>query len=271
MNRHQLTSITVATACFVAVGIAATTLASTVSSDPAEAVDLNYQYLPIESNDVAQFQEDIQTNEPAPDQPPSVDPPDSASGSGIDPSDLDAGSEDLPDIENSDAGPETGLRPDGDGSESMAAGGEAQSDSSSGFPERLAVLLAVVLLAAVLLALLGFWYRDRLRSLFGSTDDTLEETRSDEGWEPPRPAEHNVVFDAWWALLNRLDGHPHARTTGECATAATAAGMDPDAVATLTRTFEEVRYGQRPVTPDRREQVTQVCHRLSLDVPEADP
>jgi len=56
-----------------------------------------------------------------------------------------------------------------------------------------------------------------------------------------------------------------ARTTEECASAAANAGMDPDAVETLTRTFEEVRYGQRPVTDDRRQRVSQVCQRLQLD------
>jgi hypothetical protein len=292
MNRHQLISIAVAMSCFLAVGVAATTLSSTLSSEPHEAVDLDYSYLPIESSDVADFQQDIETkkrDENLAEDPPAGNGNDGQEGGGT------GDQPERPEQQNRD---DTGVAPatgdedesgampgpadggsgpaPGNGSETIAGGdgssGGGESDQATneetesdgdGFDPLL------IALAAGLLAALLYRYRDRLPWFGGSTEDTSTETDSEPAWEPSPPPDANVVFAAWDALMRNVDvENTRTRTTHECANAAAKTGMDPNAVETLTRTFEEVRYGRRPVTDDRRQRVSQVCQRLQLDLPE---
>ncbi|WP_169302341.1 DUF4129 domain-containing protein [Halorientalis salina] len=292
MNRHQLISIAVAMSCFLAVGVAATTLSSTLSSEPHEAVDLDYSYLPIESSDVADFQQDIETQKrdaDAAEEPPVGGSDDGQGAGGI------GDQPDRPEQRNRDDSglapatgdeDESGAMPEpqdggsgpapGNGSETIAggdgSGGGGESDQATneetesdadGFDPLL------IALAAGLLAALLYRYRDRLPWFDGSTDGASADTDAENAWEPSPPPDANVVFAAWDALMRNVDvENTRTRTTHECANAAAKAGMDPSAIETLTRTFEEVRYGERPVTEDRRQRVSQVCQRLQLDLPE---
>lgn len=282
MNRHQLTSIAVAMACFLAVGVAATTLSSTVSSNPAEAVDLNYRYLPIESSDVAKLNNQINRHKHDPSQ--HADDPAQRGGRGQDgrgsgPDQPDQPQREMKPKRGDSSNPgglrgqqhdQKGLTP-GDGSHEMA--GKGKGNSKQPAPKEVdsgsLLWLAVGLLVAGLLLALAYRYRDRLLAFFGSSSSVESEDETDAGWKPSPPGEKNVVFTAWNTLLRNLDVEDTAaRTTTECATAAANAGMDRDAIETLTQTFEEVRYGKRPVTDDRRQRVSQVCQRLQLDLPE---
>lgn len=289
MNRHQLTSIAVAMACFFAVGVAATTLSSTLSSDPSEAVDLNYQYLPIESSDVSDFQQKIETKKPDASLPedheaqsggrgvngsgsgPENKQPSQPESHGANPSTGDLGEQ------GDQRGQESGGKQPvpGNGSQSIAGSGSggsdgpsdssAESEESESSSDGLLPLVVGLLLVGLLVAL-AYRYRDRLLALFSSDESAGEGRSTETHWEPSPPADANIVFEAWDAMMRRLEVEDtRARTTEECASAAANAGMDPDAVETLTRTFEEVRYGERPVTDDRRQRVSQVCQRLQLD------
>jgi len=280
MNRHQLTSIAVAMACFLAVGVAATTLSSTLSSDPDEAVDLNYEYLPIESSDVSALQQEIEKKDPdAPQErdgqrggtgedgsggsPENAQPRD-MENRGLNPSSGDRDDPgNMPGEDENGAGPAPGNGSGAIGGGDGGGGDQAQSETDSNADGTLP--LVGVLLAGVLVAL-AYRYRDRLLALFGSPDSTEPEREAADRWEPTPPSDGNAVFAAWSALVRTLeDEDTRVRTTSECATAAANAGMDADAIATLARTFEEVRYGERPVTEDRRERVSRVCRRLQLD------
>lgn len=65
-------------------------------------------------------------------------------------------------------------------------------------------------------------------------------------------------------MVRELDvERPWSLTPGECRRAAVEAGMDPEAVGTLTRAFREVRYGERPVTDERRERALRSADRIA--------
>jgi len=66
-------------------------------------------------------------------------------------------------------------------------------------------------------------------------------------------------------MVRHLDlDRPGTMTTSECASAAIEAGLDREAVARLTETYEEVRYGGRPVTDQREEAAEQSRDRLDV-------
>ncbi|WP_415380597.1 DUF4129 domain-containing protein [Halosimplex sp. TS25] len=87
----------------------------------------------------------------------------------------------------------------------------------------------------------------------GRAADRIEETDEFE----------NEVYRAWAAMTDHLAvDHPESSTPAEFATAATAAGMDPDDVARLTEIFEEVRYGGEEPTADREEAAVETLRRI---------
>mgnify|MGYP000114825383 CR=1 FL=1 len=64
----------------------------------------------------------------------------------------------------------------------------------------------------------------------------------------------NAVYAAWLEMTDALDvTDPETTTPGEFAEAAVEAGMEPEHVDELTRLFEDVRYGDAPVSPARAE------------------
>ena len=73
----------------------------------------------------------------------------------------------------------------------------------------------------------------------------------------------NEVFRAWVEMTDHLAvERPESSTPAEFATAAVDAGMTPDDVRELTGLFEEVRYGDRPVTEEREERATTALRRI---------
>lgn len=91
----------------------------------------------------------------------------------------------------------------------------------------------------------------------GETADRLAaEDVADTGVE-------NEVYRAWVEMTRRLDvASPETSTPGEFASAAVDAGLDPADVDALTDLFEEVRYGDRPVTTDREHAAVDVLRRI---------
>ena len=73
----------------------------------------------------------------------------------------------------------------------------------------------------------------------------------------------NAVYRAWVEMTDALDvSNREARTPGEFAETAIEAGMDADDVAELTRLFEDVRYGDAPVSEERAERARQALRRV---------
>jgi len=76
-------------------------------------------------------------------------------------------------------------------------------------------------------------------------------------------AADNVIYDAWKEMVGLLGvSDPQSDTPRQFARAAVDAGMDDDDVSLLTRTFEEVRYGDETLSDQRREEVTEVFREI---------
>lgn len=73
----------------------------------------------------------------------------------------------------------------------------------------------------------------------------------------------NVVYRTWVEMTRQLDvDRRRSRTPGEFAAAAVDAGMRRDDVQTLTKVFEQVRYGDEPVTEERRDQAVEALRHI---------
>lgn len=86
----------------------------------------------------------------------------------------------------------------------------------------------------------------------GAAADRIEDATAD-----------NEVYRAWREMTEVLDvDRPDSSTPREFATAATAAGVDPDAVDDLTDVFEAVRYGGADPTGDREAAAVDALRRI---------
>lgn len=80
---------------------------------------------------------------------------------------------------------------------------------------------------------------------------------------PDAAAYENEVYRAWREMTRLLDvPRPAASTPGEFCRAALEAGLDPEASRTLTRAFEDVRYGTADPTTDRERRVVEALRRI---------
>ena len=76
-------------------------------------------------------------------------------------------------------------------------------------------------------------------------------------------SQSNAVYSAWHEMATRaLDASERTATPSEVAGAAVRSGLDRDAVRTLTSLFEEVRYGDRPVTDERERKASAALDAL---------
>lgn len=96
-----------------------------------------------------------------------------------------------------------------------------------------------------------------LGRIAGATARRLEDDAFDDaGLE-------NEIYRAWLEMTTHLELSDHDTSTpGEFATEAIELGMDPADVEELTALFEDVRYGDRPVSTDREEQAIEVLRRI---------
>lgn len=94
---------------------------------------------------------------------------------------------------------------------------------------------------------------DSLGAAAGAAADRLEDDA----------AVDNAVYRAWGEMTAHLDvDDPHTTTPAEFTTAATEAGVSREDVTALTALFEEVRYGDRDVTPERRRRAVAALRRV---------
>ena len=100
---------------------------------------------------------------------------------------------------------------------------------------------------------------ERRRANGPSSDDG---GRSRPEW--PRGDPDEAVARAWIDLVERADvADPVARTPAEVHRTAVEAGLDPDAVATLTEAFRAARYGEEPTAESRRTAVRRARRALA--------
>jgi hypothetical protein len=233
MNLSKLAPLTVALLCITAIGVSATTLESSLSTDPDEAVD-TYEVLPIGQEDAAALQQEFEGDA------------DRADG-GADGNEPESGDSE------SDQRSATG----GDSDESAASQeqGLGMGPSEPSLLDRiLEFLLSILrfllaLVTIVGLAAIAYRYRERivaaLEGLFGQTDDGASQEAEGRSWPHGEPS--NAVERAWLALVRTVDpDRPSVMTPSECAEAARRAGLDAAPVETITRAFERVEYGGVP-------------------------
>lgn len=265
MNSDSIIPLVLALLCVSAVGVSSSTLTSSMSTDPEDVINPDYERLPLSQDDAERLREEVTSNG----EQMSAKAGETGNEKQVESPPQDAESQ--PDQQQSDSG-------DGESQQSNQQS-EKQSGEKVVPPSLLDKLLAflwnvlpILALLAVLgaLAVLAHRYSDRLLALVAAL---LPERRagsaSDDGsdgrpWPTVEP--DNEVHGAWLTMVSRLDiDQPRTKTASECARAAVDAGMDPDAVGTLTRLFEEVRYGGAPVTESRRTQAKSGLKRLGIE------
>ncbi len=73
----------------------------------------------------------------------------------------------------------------------------------------------------------------------------------------------NEIYTAWTEMVDVVDlRDPETSTPKEFASAAVAAGLDRQHVDALRNVFEEVRYGERAVTPEREQQALEALREI---------
>lgn len=251
MDWERMASIGVAALCMTSIGVAATTLDSTVSQTPDDIVDLDDTKLPIGDESTGDVDKQIKRNKQ------SQDGDQEAKASS------DSGKQ--REQSSDDPGGQTGQSQSGSGGSGDGAGGQS-------LLQRLLDLLWLLLpfLIALVVLALAYRYRDRLLGLLLAplsllpTDDGRGRERTDvDPWADVEPDDR--IDRAWYAMVRRLDvERPWAKTPDECRSAAVESGLDPDAVGTLTRLFRRKRFAGDGLPPEERERAFESIERLGL-------
>lgn len=241
MNIHRVASIGSTVLIVLAVGLAASTLGTSMSTDPADAVDVDVGALPLDDDSAGALQVQIQkvhdqyTGESTSDTSPQSDAERAESAGGA--SNAGGGSSAVSDAPAQGAGP-------------------GQNRGDSVLDELLSVLLA--LLGLFVAGSATYRYRERLRRILT--------TAAPLGTEPAIPAPENAVEEAWVELVNSADvPRPLVRTPRDCARIAVENGYDADEVYRLCRTFEAVSYGGAPPTDEQERIARETLDRLDRD------
>lgn len=95
-------------------------------------------------------------------------------------------------------------------------------------------------------------------------DAETEPTTTDEPVPPGELDPSNEVYRAWCELVGQLSvTRPEVMTPRELARSAIQQGFDREAVESLTRAFEEVRYGEPSPTGNHESRATAALDRLT--------
>jgi hypothetical protein len=260
MNSDSYASVAIAVLCVVALGVSATTLESSLSTDPDDVIDLDWEKLPISQEDAADVQSEMQSDQG------------SSDGDGGDGGTSDSESGETTETEKTVQ--EQQQEREEQQQDQQSDPQEQDPDGDSFLPGQTTIwdilldLLPWLVALAWLAAVCGTLYRYREQALAlslavlprGSEDG---EGDAGEDWAVD-PA--NEVDQLWLAMVRRLDvDDPETTTPTEFAREAVRAGMDPDGVRTLTGVFEEVRYGDTGVTEDRERRAQDAFRKLGLD------
>lgn len=240
MNRRTILPTALAVLCVLSIGVSATTLESTVQTDPDDVIDLNWDQLPIGEETAIEMKEEMGDNEAG--RNPGTGPEREVEQQSQPESRQEADQQSQPGA----GGQEAERTGGGVEQEVAAAKQDAGGLAPNAFPWDLLWLLAAIVLL-VALAALGYRYAGRFDVGAGATGDPDS---------PPWPP-HGSMSDvdrAWFAMVRRLDlDRPWTRTPAEFADAAVEAGMDPEAVDRVTSAFTDVHYGGSSLTSALRE------------------
>lgn len=256
MTTSRAVPLLVALLCVTAIGVSATTLDSTLTTDPDEEIDPDYELLPIGQDEAFDLQQQLEGDA----EPSDTDETEPTPGEGDETTEPEESSEQA-DEESAPDGDEGG---DGGSSDAgTGSGTEVGTGTGPATPDLLDRLLALLLaalrvlvplLAILTLVALAVRYRDRLAAVLAGllADDEPVETRADpvETWPVASPS--NPVDRAWLAMARQVDpDRPAVMTPSEFAAAAVDAGLDAEGVSAITEAFERVHYGGRPPSAER--------------------
>jgi len=231
-RRRSVMKLLMALCLMSAIGMAGTTYESTLDTDPDNVIDVKHSWFPIGKEPIQDFK-NVQSSSNS-----------ESSGSG-------GGSEQMAGCTDGIIGVLANLFP-------MLIP-----------PCGLFYLLGLLLPFLVLItgSILGYRYRQRvvamalaIRDWLG---DQLEPTKATgaESWPRDEPA--NEVDRTWLAMVEQADiDRPWSRTPRECARAAVDAGLEYEAVDTISQLFVESRYGDAALTEERRQQARHWRERL---------
>jgi len=254
MNTERILSAGMAVVVITAVGLSASTLSASMSTDPAEAVDVQWELLPLGEDSQGEIQsaaEDVDERYrqgadgdagSQGDGDGDAQQPDSKAGDGQQEQPGDPGDS----ASQGERAGESERRADSAGKQGDERAGQSASDSDSGLAPvgpPWSLLLWLALLVGVVI--LAYRYRERLRRIVwgGPADPTAQVLA---------PAPQNDVERAWVELVERAGvDRPHTRTPRDCARRAVERGFDPGQVDRLRRTFEDVRYGTQPPSDEQ--------------------
>ena len=249
MTTHPIIATVLAVLCVLSIGVSATTLESSMQTNPDDVIDLDWDRLPIGEERAAELNREIQGKDEG---------EQSATSAGT-------GRELKSQLGSGD---ETEQSPGaGNGGERPAAQQEAPAGATEPPPRQPTDLLEMLLMAGIVLALavFGYWYARRSEPDPDPEDEGSEASR----WPPGEPM--NEVDKAWYAMVRDLDlERPWTRTPREVAGAAVDVGMDPEAVEAVTTAFSDVRYGGADPTAAHRERARTALRHLEID-PDGDP
>jgi hypothetical protein len=263
--------------CLFALGSATASLDEAVSSDPGDAVDPNWEELPIGKEEASRLKDrwrsaPAETGEPSsaptsgagPEESEGADPESSQSAGGSSGSDGSEGGGGSDGSSGSNGGGGS------DGSSASGQTGSNQAGNGGGTTVTKHWKLLGLLFGLVWLLLVGLLFA----GLFGGVRALVDRFRSDEqpSDEAPNgpnrvvgPADpSNDVSQAWVDLMDRTGlADAHHLTPDELAAAAIERGADPDAVRSLTELFKQTRYGGASVTDDRSRRAQQWLERAT--------
>ncbi len=254
MDRNQLFSIAVAALCMATLGVAGTTLDTTVSGAPADVLDMDFDAQPVGQESAEAIDESIESNRERVEQGKRSNARERQR-------------------QSADSGASSG---DGGSSGGASTQSEdASTDPTPSFVEQLLELLTALLpyslaaLAVGAVAALAYRYRARIAALAlafvpdGGRGDAGESDPIVGPWDDGQFGDD--VHRAWYAMVTHLDiDRPWAKTADECRRRAVEAGLDPEAVGRLTETFREVRYAESGPTPDHERRARESLARLDL-------
>lgn len=227
MRRARIGSVLIALLAIAALGIAATTLETTLTTDPDDEINPNWDRLPIGQSQAAEIQEEIGDN---------------------------AGDREEPQDGTADELAETDVSDEAGDSTGLGTGMVPSSTEASPFDQLLTVLRQLLPLV-VLLALGAFVYRyrEKLLAVFGTESNeepTSEPAAETEPWPGADPS--HIVDRAWLRMVQLTEPpHPETTTPTECATIAREQGLDVEAFEAIATAFERVHYGGVPVAEER--------------------
>lgn len=255
MTTNRLLPLVVSICCIAALGVSATTLQSSLSTKPDDVIDIQYDQLPLGTEQLEGVKQQV-------------------SKPGKPQSNPERGNQDLDNPDPPDSG---------DTSQSRGTEGASGLGMGTGIPSLVDRLLALLrelllygaaILAVGLASAAGYRYRDRIRDRLAAL--LPESGREGEPlWVRDEAATYdttpsNAVHHGWLRMLERADiPNPDSRSPRDAARLAVERGLDRTSVEQVTREFEAVRYGPAEPTSDRVDRVESALDALDGDGLEA--